>query len=92
VSDSSEGGPGKSDLAERQATLEAFARAIDHEAHVLSERPDLLWQQLYNRLQWEEEPALGVLAPGLALPHPSRSPIRSAGLNRSWARAAFSAS
>jgi hypothetical protein len=61
VSDSSEGGPGKSDLAERQATLEAFARAIDHEAHVLSERPDLLWQQLYNRLQWEEEPALDVL-------------------------------
>jgi hypothetical protein len=56
VSDSSEGGPGKSDLAERQATLEAFARAIDHEAHVLSVRPDLVWQQLYNRLQWEEDP------------------------------------
>lgn len=31
-------------------------------------------------------------ARGLAFPHASRSPIRSVGLNRSWARAAFSAS
>jgi hypothetical protein len=37
----------------RRATLEAFERAIDREPHNLQQRPDLLWQQLYNRLQWE---------------------------------------
>jgi uncharacterized protein involved in exopolysaccharide biosynthesis len=38
------------------ATLEAFARALRQEARNLLERPGLLWQQLYNRLQWEAEP------------------------------------
>jgi WD40 repeat protein len=35
--------------------LQAFSRAIGREAHVLTQHPDLLWQQMYNRLQWEEE-------------------------------------
>jgi len=47
---------------ERGAALEVFAQALRREAHVLQERPELLWQQLYNRLQWEE-PAQAVLAP-----------------------------
>jgi len=33
--------------------LSAYARALRREAHVLSRSPDLVWQQLHNRLQWE---------------------------------------
>ncbi len=36
--------------------LQAFSRTLNRESHVLTQRPDLLWQQLYNRLQWEEQP------------------------------------
>jgi WD40 repeat protein len=36
-------------------TLAAFRRALGREAHNLMRRPDLLWQQLYNRLQWEDD-------------------------------------
>ena len=36
------------------APLTAFDRALEREAHNLMGRPDLLWQQLHNRLQWEE--------------------------------------
>jgi WD40 repeat protein len=35
-------------------SLEAFRRAIGREGHVLLERPGLVWQQLHNRLQWDE--------------------------------------
>ena len=48
--------------ADRRSTVEAFARALNREAHNLSQRPDLLWQQLYNRLQWEDEPIPSLLA------------------------------
>jgi WD40 repeat protein len=42
-------------LMENQKTvLQAFSRALGREAHVLVNHPDLLWQQMYNRLQWEE--------------------------------------
>src|SRR4051794_10596683 len=40
----------------QRPTLESFARALRREAHHLSNRPDLLWQQLHNRLQWEDQP------------------------------------
>ncbi len=50
----------------RRATLAAVDRALRREAHVLAARPDLLWQQCYNRLQWEEEPVGEALAPELA--------------------------
>jgi WD40 repeat protein len=44
------------DTTERpKKVLKAFSRALGREAHVLVEYPNLLWQQLYNRLQWEEE-------------------------------------
>src|SRR6266576_4879663 len=36
------------------AVLEAIDRAIGREAHNLSRWPDLVWQQLSNRLQWED--------------------------------------
>jgi WD40 repeat protein len=43
------------------ATLDAFARALRREAHSLSQRPELTWQQLYNRLQWEGAPVSGLV-------------------------------
>lgn len=55
-----------SDSAAHRAVLEAFAQALGREVQNLSSRPDLLWQQLYNRLQWEEQPVPRVLAPELA--------------------------
>ena len=50
-----------SDLAQRRGVLQAFSRAVSREVSTLSQRPDLLWQQLYNRLQWEETPVPAVL-------------------------------
>jgi WD40 repeat protein len=46
----------------RAAALAAFRRALDREAHNLMQRPDLLWQQLYNRLQWEGDAVGEILA------------------------------
>ena len=46
--------------------LGAFSRAIAREAHVLTRSPDLLWQQLYNRLQWEGEETKQALETELA--------------------------
>lgn len=49
-----------------RTTLVAFSRALTREAHVLTRQPDLLWQQLHNRLQWEEEVVNQTHAPELA--------------------------
>ena len=49
-------------IADHSTTLKAFSRALAREAHVLTNRPDLLWQQLYNRLQWEGPPLADQLA------------------------------
>ena len=41
-------------LSKDQTTiLQVFSRALRRESHVLTQHPSLLWQQLYNRLQWE---------------------------------------
>ena len=56
-------GSGSEPSAARDVVLAAFARALRRETHVLQDRPDLLWQQLYNRLQWERDPVRGVLEP-----------------------------
>ena len=45
-------------LRTKKTTLAVFARTLQREAHVLKDRPDLLWQQLFNRLKWEPEPLL----------------------------------
>lgn len=45
--------------------MSAFADALRRESHTFSERPDLLWQQLYNRLQWTGEEVTDLLAPEL---------------------------
>jgi WD40 repeat protein len=38
--------------SEQKTVLAAFSRALGQERHNLLERPDILWQQMYNRLQW----------------------------------------
>jgi WD40 repeat protein len=54
-----------SEKGARRTTLATFARAQRRETHVLQNRPDLLWQQLYNLLQWEEDPVPRLLEPQL---------------------------
>jgi WD40 repeat protein len=49
----------------RRTVLEVVAGAVRREAHVLADQPELTWQQLYNRLQWEEDPVPGLLEPQL---------------------------
>ncbi|MGQ0735198.1 MAG: WD40 repeat domain-containing protein [Acidobacteriota bacterium] len=49
----------------RHEVIRAFERALRREAHVLHAHPELVWQQLFNRLQWEPEPTQGVLEPRL---------------------------
>ncbi len=41
-------------VTEQGAVLQAFSKALDREAHVLTRHHDLLWQQMYNRLQWDD--------------------------------------
>jgi WD40 repeat protein len=41
--------------------LQAFETAILREAHRIAGRPDLFWQQVYNRLQWNGELESGLL-------------------------------
>ncbi|MFO8174459.1 MAG: WD40 repeat domain-containing protein, partial [Longimicrobiales bacterium] len=48
---------------DRVAAVAALRRALDREAHVLSHRPDLLWQQLFNRLQWVGGPVSSLVGP-----------------------------
>jgi hypothetical protein len=47
---------------ENAAILRSFPRALTREAHVLTQHPNLLWQQLYNRLQWEGDDLEQLLA------------------------------
>jgi WD40 repeat protein len=42
-----------SDDAARRIAVEAFEHALRRERHTVSRRPQLLWQQLHNRLRWE---------------------------------------
>jgi hypothetical protein len=52
--------------------------------HVLRRNPELLWQQFYNRLQWEDEPVRAILdpeferrsAPGASPWLRTRTPVR----------------
>jgi WD40 repeat protein len=48
--------------SEQVEVLGAFARAVRRESHSLVGRPDLLWQQLHNRLQWEGDEAEVILS------------------------------
>lgn len=60
--------------SEYSPTLTAFSQAMLREAHVLTQRPELLWQQLYNRLQWEGDRVQQILEPEFKArrgPHPA---------------------
>jgi WD40 repeat protein len=46
---------------EQGAVLQALSRALAREFH-LTHYPELLWQQLHNRLQWEDGPAGALVA------------------------------
>lgn len=46
----------------RLEALTAINRALLHEAHVLHDHPDLLWQQSHNLMQWESPPIASRLA------------------------------
>jgi hypothetical protein len=47
---------------DRLTALTTVAGALRRESHVLRERPEILWQQLYNRLQWADAPLAARLA------------------------------
>jgi len=51
---------------ERVTVLQTFKVSLEQESHILREHPGLLWQQMCNRLQWDDEPVPQVLATGLA--------------------------
>jgi len=46
----------------RRKALGALERALRHEAHVLERWPQLLWQQVHNRLQWAGDGAARILS------------------------------
>ena len=50
----------------RLKALTVVDRALRRESHVARDHPEILWQQLYNRLQWEKASLPGVLVPALA--------------------------
>jgi WD40 repeat protein len=53
--------------SDHRRVLEAFAKVLGREAHNLTRWPELLWQQLYNRLQWADGlRGTGVITPVLA--------------------------
>jgi WD40 repeat protein len=47
----------------RAGVLTAFSRALARESHELSTHPELLWQQLYNHLQWDGDVVQQALQP-----------------------------
>jgi len=54
--------------SEQKTVLSAFKRALSQERHNLLMRPEILWQQIYNRLQWadgeeKDGPVTKVVAP-----------------------------
>lgn len=52
-------------ISEQKSILAAFLRALAREGHVLTKHPHLLWQQMFNRLQWEWDLVKPVLFPAL---------------------------
>ena len=57
-----------------ESAVRAMANALARETHVLWRRPDLVWQQLHNRLQWLEDPLESLITaerenPGEISPH-----------------------
>ncbi len=47
--------PNLDEIKHQQEILKAYNRTLVRESHVISRHPNLLWQQMYNRLQWGGE-------------------------------------
>ena len=63
---------------EQRRVLGAFGEVLAREAHNLTRHPDLLWQQMYNRLQWIGRPEKdGILTRVLASELAERSNPRA---------------
>lgn len=78
-------------LEEFAEILHAFERAVSRETYNLSRWPDLTWQQLHNRLQWEGGQVPDLLENGRRQRHSrwilTRTPFReSPGLLRTLGR------
>jgi WD40 repeat protein len=54
------------DPNQQRSILGAYYAALTKESHNLRTHPELLWQQLYNRLQWDDGPVKNMLEPALA--------------------------
>lgn len=46
---------------QQKSVLEAFRKVLGQELHNLRKSPEILWQQMFNRLQWKHDPVLEVL-------------------------------
>lgn len=46
---------------DKQKVISAFAQALNRETAILGRYPHLLWQQVYNRLQWADEEVVEAL-------------------------------
>ena len=44
-----------SDISEKRSVIEKFHRGVDQSAFILKENPELVFPQVYNRLQWQAE-------------------------------------
>ncbi|MBN2847695.1 MAG: hypothetical protein JXP72_04495, partial [Coriobacteriia bacterium] len=51
-------------VSEQRATLESLGRSLRQESHILAAYPGIVWQQLHNRLQWDDGPAAGLVTRG----------------------------
>lgn len=45
--------PGEDEIDEQRSVIQAYGKALDQESFVLKENPELTFQQIYNRLQWQ---------------------------------------
>lgn len=56
-------GESLTNVVTQKSVLNAFNLALKRESHILKRRPELFWQQLFNRLQWEKGDIKSVLDP-----------------------------
>jgi len=42
-------------IKEQRSVIESFLKAVDQSSFVLKENPELVFPQVYNRIQWQSE-------------------------------------
>jgi WD40 repeat protein len=65
-------------FSEQGEVLQTYSKALKREFHVLKKQPDILWQQMYNRLQWEKGPMADIVS--------AERGVRSQLGNKTWLR------